>query len=90
MMCLIHALLCYLYMHSLIDEQQGLHDWCIMLYKERPVNGPSQWWLLAKQLLTMSARLGFSMAAVTRSLSFSCLLTAASVECVPGVTLMST
>ena len=37
----------------------------------------------------MAIRLGFSSAAATRSLSFSCLLTASSVECVPGVTNMS-
>uniref|UniRef100_A0A0A9D5V8 Uncharacterized protein n=1 Tax=Arundo donax TaxID=35708 RepID=A0A0A9D5V8_ARUDO len=39
---------------------------------------------------TMSRRLGFSNAAATRSLSFSCLFTAASVACDPGATLMST
>lgn len=38
----------------------------------------------------MSSRFGFSRAAATRSLSFSCLLTAASVECAPGVMEMST
>ncbi len=38
----------------------------------------------------MSTRFGFSKAAATRSLSFSCLLTAASVEWVPGVTKIST
>ena len=46
--------------------------------------------LLARHLLTMSTKFGFSKAAATRSLSFNCLLTASSVECVPGVTFMST
>ena len=44
----------------------------------------------ARHLLTMLMRLGFSSAAATLSLSFNCLFTASSVECVPGVTLMST
>jgi hypothetical protein len=38
----------------------------------------------------MASRLGFSSAAATRSLSASCLFTAASVACAPGATLMST
>lgn len=46
--------------------------------------------LLNKHLFTMLTRLGFSRAAATLSLSFNCLFTAASVECVPGVTRMST
>lgn len=37
-----------------------------------------------RQRLTMSSSEGFSSAASTRSLSFSCLLTAASVEWDPG------
>lgn len=50
------------------------------------------WWhhALIRHLLTMSSRFGFSKAAATRSLSFSCLFTAASVECAPGVIYMST
>ena len=45
---------------------------------------------VCKLRLTMPSRLGFSRAAATRSLSFSCLFTAASVECAPGVMKMST
>mmetsp|Transcript_9211 Transcript_9211/g.27667 ORF Transcript_9211/g.27667 Transcript_9211/m.27667 type:complete len:215 (+) Transcript_9211:392-1036(+) len=44
----------------------------------------------ARQRATMPARLGFSRAAATRSLSFSCLFTAASLACPPGLTAMST
>jgi hypothetical protein len=45
---------------------------------------------LARQRSTMLTRFGFSSAAATRSLSLSCLLTAASDECPPGVIEMST
>ena len=44
----------------------------------------------AKHLLTKSSRWLFSSAAATRSLSFNCLLTAASEMCMPGVMRMST
>lgn len=44
----------------------------------------------ARQRSTMPAKLGFSSAAATRSLSFSCLLTAASLAWPPGLTAMST
>ena len=43
-----------------------------------------------RQRSTMPERLGFSSAAATRSLSFSCLLTAASLAWPPGLTAMST
>lgn len=46
--------------------------------------------LATRHLLTMLIRFGFSRAAATLSLSFSCLLTASSVEWVPGVTAIST
>ncbi len=46
--------------------------------------------VLARQRFTAASRFGFSNAAATRSLSFSCLFVASSVECVPGVTLIST
>ena len=43
----------------------------------------------AKQRSTMASRLGFSSAAATRSLSASCLFTAASLAWLPGASRMS-